>query len=550
MVPPSSPAQLHHEITRMAGGAVVEIDPLSHERLISNLVSQVAASSPGETPRVVQTHISTVILAGDFAWKFKRPVRLPFLDFSTLALRHHFCDEELRINRRTAPQLYLDVLPVTGSVDAPVIDGAGAPIDYLLRMRRFASSDEFRALARAGRLRAGHVEELGRYLARFHQGLIPVRSLAAGAAAGKDAWQWAVESLDEIASHPLRPSTCLLEELAALRTLLEVFFVRQAGLIVQRRADGFVRECHGDLHLGNIVVWHGAVLAFDAIEFDASLRCIDIVNDLAFAFMDLHALGQPGLAWRLVNAWVEHSGDFTGLALLRGYAAYRAVVRAKVALLSGSNGADFSMYWLLAQRLAVAPARPRMVLTMGLSGSGKSTAAQFLAEDLGAVCLRSDVERKRLYGLAPTARPAPTLAMYSAQATQRTYARLADLARELLDAGLSVVVDAALLRQDERANLGHLACQMGAAFRLVECVAPPAALQSRVAARALSGTDASDATLEVLHLQQRIQEPVPDDWTPWHSVLANDGSLDTLRERAQALVGTWNEASGPPAANF
>lgn len=122
MVPPSSPAQLHHEITRMAGGAVVEIDPLSHERLISNLVSQVAASSPGETPRVVQTHISTVILAGDFAWKFKRPVRLPFLDFSTLALRHHFCDEELRINRRTAPQLYLDVLPVTGSVDAPVID--------------------------------------------------------------------------------------------------------------------------------------------------------------------------------------------------------------------------------------------------------------------------------------------------------------------------------------------------------------------------------------------------------------------------------------------
>jgi aminoglycoside phosphotransferase family enzyme/predicted kinase len=527
----------------MATEAPREIDASDHDRLVARLIAQLAASLPGATPQVAQTHISTVILAGDFAYKIKRPVRLPFLDFSTLALRQHFCQEELRINRRLAPQLYLDVVPVAGSVDQPVIGGSGAPIDCLLRMRRFASSDEFGALARAGRLRAVHVEALGRYLARFHQGLEPVPPPATGAGAGKEAWQWAAESLDEIAGHPLRPSTCAQEELAALRARLEAVFVRHAGLMARRLAGGFVRECHGDLHLGNIVAWQGEVLAFDAIEFDATLRCIDIINDLAFAFMDLHAFGLPGLAWRLINAWVEQTGDFAGLALLRAYAAGRAVVRAKVALFSGSNGENFSRYWVLAQRLAGAPAAPRMVLTMGLSGSGKSTAAQFLADDLGAVCLRSDVERKRLYGLAPTARPAPALAMYSAQATQRTYARLADLARDLLESGLSVVVDAALLRQDERATLHDLARQMGVAFRLVECVAPPAALQARVAARAVSGTDASDATLEVLDMQQRIREAVPADWAPWHSVLVNDDSLGALQAQTQALVATWNGGS-------
>jgi len=311
--------------------------------------------------------------------------------------------------------------------------------------------------------------------------------------------------------------------------------------MARRRADGFVRECHGDLHLGNIVVWHGEVLAFDAIEFDAALRCIDIVNDIAFTFMDLHAAGQRALAWRLINAWVEGTGDFEGLTLLHDFAAYRAIVRAKVALLSGPKVAEFTAYWTLAQQLARAPSRPRLVLTMGLSGSGKSAAAQFIAEELGAVCLRSDVERKRLHGLAPTARPVPALAMYSTQATQRTYARLADLAGQLLDGELSVVVDAALLRHEERDTLMQLARRLGVAFALVECVAPHATLGRRIVSRATAGTDASDATLEVLEMQERVREAVPADWARWHTALSNDGSLGELREQVQSLVSLWKD---------
>jgi len=518
-----------------------EIDALAHERLVTHLITRLTGAFPGALPHVVQTHISSVILAGEFAYKIKRPVRLSFLDFSTLALRHHFCQEELRINRRLAPQLYLDVLPITGSVEAPVIDGPGEPVEYVLRMRRFETDHEFRELARAGRLQSAHVEELASYLARFHQGLAPLKPQAPGAAPDKDAWQWAAENLDEIAAHPLRPATCPLGDLGALRKTLEVLFARHAGLMARRRADGFVRECHGDLHLGNIVVWHGEVLAFDAIEFDAVLRCIDIVNDVAFTFMDLHAAGQRALAWRLINAWVEGTGDFEGLILLHGFAAYRAIVRAKVALLSGPKVAEFTAYWTLAQQLAGAPSRPRLVLTMGLSGSGKSAAAQFIAEELGAVCLRSDVERKRLHGLAPTARPVPALAMYSTQATQRTYARLADLAGQLLAGGLSVVMDAALLRHEERDTLMQLARRLGVAFALVECVAPHATLGRRIVSRATAGTDPSDATLEVLEMQERVREAVPVDWAPWHTALSNDGSLGELREQVQALVSLWKD---------
>ncbi len=542
---PASCAEANREPGGSAAGTPRDIDPPSHERLVASLVSRLAAASPGAAPQVIQTHISTVILAGDLAWKIKRPVRLSFLDFSTLALRQHFCQEELRINRRLAPPLYLDVVPITGSVEAPVFDGPGAPIEYALRMRRFAAADAFKTLARAGHLRAAQVEALARYLAHFHLGLAPVPPEALETVAGNDVGSWAAESLAGIEGHPLRPASCSRDDLAALRTALEAFFARRASVMAQRLDEGFVRECHGDLHLGNIVLWHGEVLAFDAIEFDARLRCIDIVNDVAFTFMDLHAAGQPALAWRLINAWVEQTGDFDGLSLLHGYATYRAVVRARVALLSGDEETEFAVYWALAQQLIRPAASPRMVLTMGLSGSGKSTLAQFLAEDLGAVCLRSDVERKRLHGLAPTDRPAPALALYSAQATQRTYARLALVAGRLLEAGLSVVVDAAFLRQDERETLLMLARGRGADFSLVACVAPEAVLRARIVARSRAGGDPSDATLEVLALQQRIAQAVPDDWAPWHSVVVNEGSLDALHAQTQALVATWNGASRP-----
>jgi predicted kinase len=290
--------------------------------------------------------------------------------------------------------------------------------------------------------------------------------------------------------------------------------------------------------LGNLVLWRDGVVAFDAIEFEPALRCIDLMNDVAFAFMDLLACGQPELAWRFVNGYVERSGDFDGLVGLRAFAAYRALVRAKVALLSGQPQ-GFLRYWPLAEVLAEQPRPPRLLLVMGLSGAGKSTLAAIAAELLGAIRLRSDVERKRLHGLAPTDRSGPAQALYSAEATRRTYERLGELAQGLLAAGHSVVVDAALLRQGERAALRELAQRLGAPFLLLECVAAPERMEQRLQERAAAGTDASDADVEVMLRQRESAEPVPQAWAAEHRVLVNDASLQDLRAAAGSLLARW-----------
>ncbi len=483
----------------------------------------------------IDTHISTVWLAGDYAFKIKKPVRLPFLDFSTLALRRHFLREELRLNQRTAPNLYLDLLPVTGSAAAPVLGGAGEPIEWVLRMRRFPAGALLSELAASGQLQSSHIDALAAHVADFHQSL---PGLPAEAAPVKDVVEWTRESLDEAASSPLRPVEVGAARVRALSERLLKRLAAQADWRARRLQAGFLRECHGDLHLGNLVLWQGGVVAFDAIEFEPALRCIDLMNDVAFAFMDLLACGQPELAWRFVNGYVERTGDFDGLIGLRVFAAYRALVRAKVALLSGQPQ-GFLRYWPLAEVLAEQPRPPRLLLVMGLSGAGKSTLAAIAAELLGAIRLRSDVERKRLHGLAPTDRSGPAQALYSAEATRRTYERLGELAQGLLAAGHSVVVDAALLRQGERAALRELAQRQGAPFLLLECVAAPGCMEQRLQERAAAGTDASDADVEVLRRQRESAEPVPQAWAAEHRVLVNDASLQDLRAAAGSLLARW-----------
>ena len=528
-----------------AAAAAPEADPLArHERRVAGLVARLAAAYPGQRPTVVRTHISTVILAGELALKLKRPVRLPFLDFSTLAQRHRYLLEELRLNRRTAPQLYRDVVPLTGPDDHPVLDGPGEPTDWVLRMRRFDTSQEFLALARTGQLQAAHVEALAAHIAVLQQALPPLTAPDAGGQPPKDARQWTLESLDEIAAHPRRPASCTQADVTDLHQAVDAAFAQAQARIDRRRAQGFVREGHGDLHLANIVCWQGEVLAFDAIEFDARLRVIDVVSDVAFTFMDLQAVGLSALAWHFINAWAVRTGDYDGLPLLKRHAAYRALVRAKVVLLSGGDVANFERFWRLACDLLRRPPRPRLVVTMGLSGSGKSTVARLLADGIGAVWLRSDVERKRLHGLAPTERPQPGSPLYSADATRRTYARLGELAETLLAAGLPVVVDAACLRGDERETLRALAGRCGAAWSLVACSAGPERLQARIAARQTRGDDPSDATVEVLALQQRVQEPLTPDELRHAVQVTNDGELQALEAQVARLAVQWAASDG------
>jgi len=503
----------------------------NHATLTTHLIQLLQQSLGGAgAVQVVQTHISTVLLAGDFAYKLKRPVRLPFLDFSTLERRRHFLQEELRLNRRTAPELYLDLLPVTGHPGAPRLGGSGAAIDWVLRMRRFGPSGELRAMAEAGTLLPQHIDALADHLAAFHLSLPPCAAMP-----GSSLHRWASDSLDEVAASPQRPANCMPADIEHLRQHLLPRLAAPHPSEAQRQHAGWVRECHGDLHLGNLVAWQDRVLAFDALEFDPALRHTDVVADLAFPFMDLLAHGLPALAWRLVNRHVEHTGDFEGLRLLPALAAYRALVRAKVALLAPGGAAEFQRYWPLSQRL-LRDARPRLVLVCGLSGSGKSTLALMLAQALGAVRLRSDVERKRLFGLPPTARPDPALGLYTPEATQRTYARLGELAHTLLGGGLSVVVDAAALRQHERDTLRDLALACGATFELVTCEAPAERLLARIQARQAANQDASDADPAVLALQQRVVEALPADWVTFSHRVDNSGDLDTLATQVQTLA--------------
>ncbi|MFV9473896.1 AAA family ATPase [Advenella sp. RU8] len=508
-----------------------------HALMVKGLSQRLEAQS-GAKATVTQTHISTIILVGEYAYKLKKPLKLPFLDFSTLENRHHFCLKELAINRRTAPELYLDVLPVTGTVQAPDINGQEVVIDWLVKMRRFDSSQEFAVLARAGKLTFSLVEILAVHLARFHASL---PRLPAAEASKKNTLDWLLESFDEIKAHPFFPTLREAVEWGGLRQDLKAKFESHLPWRNQRIQEGFFRPCHGDLHLGNIVLWQDRVMAFDALEFDDSLSNIDVMNDLAFAYMDLHANRQPELAARLLNAYLEESGDYEGLRLLHEYAAYRALVRAKIALMQDDKE-KFSQYWSLAKGFVYPANQQALVLVYGLSGSGKSTVAQMLSDMTGGIRLRSDVERKRLFNISTqNSQMVNKSTLYAPETSRRVYGRLLELAETLLRAGFIVVVDAVFLHQADRIFFHQLANKMGVSFRLLGCEAPEIMLKDRIVKRAQAGKDPSDATIEVLNTQTDKFEPLPNEWGKFSSYIVNDGTLEELQRKVRWVVDSLAE---------
>jgi len=483
------------------------------------LVAALRDALGGEV-RLIETHISSVLLAGDAAYKLKKPVDLGFLDFSTLAARKRYCELELALNRRTAPQLYLEVVPITGTAAAPRLGGEGTPLEYAVKMRRFDTEDSFDRLLERGALDAPLVDRLADRVAAFHAAIdvapadgpfgTPQTILADAGDNFAHIERLGAPGASREALERLRRWTD--DEGAALR---ETF--------LQRKRDGFVRECHGDLHLGNVARIDGAPVPFDCIEFNEDFRWIDVMSEIAFTLMDFVDRGAPALGWRFLNRTLESSGDYAGVAVLRFYLVYRAMVRAKVALIrasqtgaepqaaSGARG-DFARH--VADAAAFAAPRPRvLILTGGVSGSGKTTIAQSLLEALGAVRLRSDVERKRLHGLDPAARSGSALGsgLYTPRATRATYARLAELARALLPSGFPVIADATFLHAADRLPFLRLAREADARCTLLWCDAPLEVLRSRIAAREAAGRDASEATLDVLtHQLEALEPPEPD----------------------------------------
>jgi hypothetical protein len=520
------------------------------------------ALSPGTEVTVLQTHVSTVLLAGGHVLKIKKPVAPGFLDFSTLARRGHFCREELRLNRRTAPALYLDVLRIGGVLEAPRFapwtpddgpappDGVAAaaqgveppPLEWALWMRRFPEDQTFDRLAARAALSGVHIDALAGAVAAF-QGSQPPSPPVWGEPAS--ALSWALDNLASLRVAVLSPADT--RRLQALEVWTRETFERLTPLLTRRRVEGAVIEGHGDLHLGNIAWVESGALLFDALEFSPELRHLDRMAELAFPFMDLLDRGLPQLAWRFLSQVLEISGDHAGLPTLRWFAVYRALVRAKVALLQREAEAASGRI-ALAERLAW-PVPACLVLACGLPGSGKSTVAAMLVEALGAVRLRSDVERKRLYGLAPTERPADPATIYHEEATRRTHERLIDGARAALQGNIPVVVDATFNRRRERDALRAVAAELGVACHVVACEAPPAVLAERICRRQAADNDASDADLQVLALLTHHREPpaVIDpadgadgaDGGDAAETLDTDLPLDGLRQRVQALVDRW-----------
>ncbi len=460
--------------------------------------------------RCIETHISWVLLAGAFAYKIKKPLQLDFLDFSTPALRRAACEEELRINRRSAPALYLDVVPITGSAQAPRIGGAGPVIDHALRMRRFPDDALLADRAARGQLAAPQIDALAERIAAFHADAERARADGPFGHAA-DIRQLVRDNFDPLDQRLQGdPLGALLD---ALRQWTEREGERLAPVFEARRAGGWVREGHGDLHLGNLIWLDGGPLLFDAIEFNAQLRWIDVMADVAFLFMDLHAHDLAPLAWRFLNGYLDLSGDHAGLAVLPFYAAYRALVRAKVAALRSAQGGDaqalaMARYLQLAQALTQ-PRERTLWLACGVSGAGKSSQSQPLIEARGIVRLRADVERKRLFGLAPGQSSAHIDGgIYTHEASARTYAVLLERARCVLRAGFPALVDATLLRQVHRAPFIALAQAMKLPCRLLVFDAPVDVLRERVRRRGADGRDASEATEAVLERQLIEREPL------------------------------------------
>lgn len=475
-----------------------------------------AALEAGGTPAAcVETHISWILLTGDDAWKIKKPLKLDFLDFSTLARRRAACEEELRINRRTAPGLYLGVVPITGTPQAPRIGGDGPVLEWAVHMRRFPADAELARMASAGQLKAFHIDALARQVAALHAGAqraSPAHSVGQPQALARAAQDNFSALATRLASTPLAAG------LAALQHWSDAEGARLLPRMRARLADGWVRECHGDLHLGNLLWLDGDAVLFDALEFDAQLRWIDVQADVAFLFMDLHAHGLAPLAWRFVNAWLDDSGDHAGVALLRWCAAYRALVRAKVAALrmvapGDVHAQEVVRYVDLARGFMQARERT-LWLASGVSGSGKSSQSQPLVERLGLIAVHSDVERKRLFGLAPLAASTGVPGgIYGSDASARTYGQLRERARAVLEAGHPVLVDATFLRRAHRAEFVALADALRVPCRILAFEASQSVLRERVRRRAAAGNDASEATEAVLARQLAEREPFTvDEW--------------------------------------
>jgi aminoglycoside phosphotransferase family enzyme/predicted kinase len=502
-----------------------------------------------------QTHISSVFLAGPRAYKLKKPVNFGFLDFSTLALREHYCRRELELNRRFAPNVYLEVAPIVLEAGVPRLghDGDAEPLDWLVVMRRLDERLHGRRLAEGGDLDERRLDGLAELLVRFY----------ATARSGEDVDRHGtLEAVrfntDENFAQTLESVGKLIarSRYDHLRKWTAAFIDEHSELFARRVAQGRIRDGHGDLHLGN-VFFEDPPVVFDCIEFSDRLRCCDVAADVAFLAMDLDFHGRPDLSRRFVDRFVELSGDGDLTELLGFYKCYRAYVRAKVAAFTASDPALSGeerraqrnlarRHFGLAHRNAGGDDAPPLVLLYGLMGTGKTALARFLRERFGWHVLSTDAVRKQISGVGENTRVYVPYeeGLYSPAMNERTYAEVCNRAENLLHAGFPVAVDGAFKRRRERQPVLDLARRTGARLVFVELVCDPAEQVERLERRRLHDTR-SDGRAELLERQRGEFEPPDPDESGLFEELSTEGSNDDTRRRLVALLRSRG-ALAPP----
>lgn len=485
-----------------------------------------------EPIELIQTHVSYVLLTGEFAYKVKKSVNFGFLDYSTLEKREHFCHQELEMNKRGAPDLYLEVLAIALVDGKLVLGGSGEIVEYVLKMRQFPQDVLLSEMFEQGKLIEAHMEDLGRVVAQYHdraQTSDRIRSFGEVA----QVRQAIDENYEQTTKYIGGPQT--QSQYEETKRYTDNFFSERSQLFANRIKNNFIRECHGDLHLRNICLWQDKILLFDCIEFNEPFRFVDVMYDVAFTVMDLQARQCPEFGNAFLNTYVEQTGDWEGLQVLPLYLSRQAYVRAKVnsfllddpgvpAQVKENAKSTAADYYKLAWEYTK-PRPGRLILMSGLSGSGKSTTAKHLARKLDAIHIRSDAVRKHLGGIALSERGGDDL--YTPEMTQKTYDRLLQLGIMLASQGFAVILDAKYDRVDLRMNAIDIADFQQIPLQIIHCSAPIDVLKQRLQQRT---GDIADATADLLESQIAAAEA----FTPVEQSYVR--SLDTSQPIAPQLT--------------